>query len=389
MNIDNSSDIVFPDYEHSILGTITSILKYYNVDTKYKSSKGLDTLLSKKIYNNVILLILDGLGHSVLEKISPNGYLKQNMVDIVTSVYPSTTTAAMTTYYTGKPPYETGWIAWSQYFKEYGRSLDTLTRRESYYNKPLEKPIIDVYGKFLNYTSIYTLIENASSYVRTYEIKPEYAERKCKRTLIADNFDEIIYHLEDISKLPNEKFIFAYCDNPDSVLHKYGTSSKEAKDFVLDIEKNIYKLSNCIDKDSLIIISADHGHKDIEKAYSLFDYPEIQECLIMPPSLESRVITFWVKNEMRETFENGFYNAFGDDFWLVTKNDFINKYHFLGNGNKHCKIDDFIGDYVAISIKGSIIKLENSLVAGNTVKKSTHCGLTKEEMQVPVIVISN
>ena len=49
MNIDNSSDIVFPDYEHSILGTITSILKYYNVDTKYKSSKGLDTLLSKKI----------------------------------------------------------------------------------------------------------------------------------------------------------------------------------------------------------------------------------------------------------------------------------------------------------------------------------------------------
>ena len=73
MNIDNSSDIVFPDYEHSILGTITSILKYYNVDTKYKSSKGLDTLLSKKIYNNVILLILDGLGHSVLEKISPNG----------------------------------------------------------------------------------------------------------------------------------------------------------------------------------------------------------------------------------------------------------------------------------------------------------------------------
>lgn len=48
MNIGNGSYIVFPDYEYSIFGIIISILKYYNVDTKYESFKVLDTLLSKK-----------------------------------------------------------------------------------------------------------------------------------------------------------------------------------------------------------------------------------------------------------------------------------------------------------------------------------------------------
>ena len=32
-----NKDIVFPNYEHCILNTITSILKYYNVDTEHKS----------------------------------------------------------------------------------------------------------------------------------------------------------------------------------------------------------------------------------------------------------------------------------------------------------------------------------------------------------------
>lgn len=52
----------------------------------------------------------------------------------------------------------------------------------------------------------------------------------------------------------------------------------------------------------------------------------------------------------------------------------------MENGNKHWKIDDFIGDYVWISIKESIIKLENSSVVRNIVRKFTHYGLTKEEM---------
>ena len=380
-------DIVLPNYEKCILGTITSILKHYKVDTKHKSSEKIDKILKEGNYRNIIFLVLDGLGEHILNRISKEGYLNKNKIDCVTSVYPSTTTAALTTYYSGCPPYETGWIAWSQYFKEYGRTLDMFSHNESYMREPLKKPLIDVFKTIIDYKSVYYKIEEASPDVKAYEIQPDYAERRSKRSIKANNLEELIMNINDLCTMPDKKFILAYSDNPDGLMHKYGADSEEVKQFIKESEKKIQEMAESFDADTLLIISADHGHKDIEKAYTLLDYPEIQECLIMPAYLESRVLTFWVKENMKKTFVERFNKEFKEEFWLMTKEEFLNQYHFLGFGDKHYKIDDFIGDYMALSVAGSMIRIETFLAEGKPVKKSTHCGLTKDEMEVPVIVI--
>lgn len=379
------SEIIFPNYEHCILNTITSILKYYNVQTPHSSLEVLDNKLNKK-YKNVILVILDGMGSHILEKISPNGFLKQNQKDCVTSVYPSTTTAALTTYYSGKPPYETGWIGWSQYFKEYGRAIDMFSHKESYLGQIPNFSRLNVFEGIMHYSTIFERIEEANPNIKAYEIEPTYAERRSTRTLTADNFEELIEHIKILCQTPDNKFILAYSDNPDGLLHKYGTSSLEAKDFVLKAEDKISKLYDNLPEDSILIISADHGHKDIEKAYTLLDYPEIQECLIIPASLECRSVAFWVKEDMKKQFEERFNRVFKDEFLLLTKEEFLNK-HFLGFGEKHPKIDDFLGNYVALSTGTSMIRIESFLAEGKPVRKSTHCGLSKEEMEVPVIIL--
>ena len=98
--------IVLPDYENSILNLINSILHYYHVETKYKGLDVLDKRLEKK-YQNIVLIILDGMGDTILNTTSPNGFFKRHQERKITSVYPSTTTAAMNMYYSGKPPIET------------------------------------------------------------------------------------------------------------------------------------------------------------------------------------------------------------------------------------------------------------------------------------------
>lgn len=380
-------DIVMPNYDHCILGTISSILKYYNVDTKYKSSEKLDVILNERKYKNVIFLILDGLGENILRPISPDGYLRKNQIDIVTSVYPSTTTAALTSYYSGKTPYETGWIAWSQYFREYGRALDMLSHKESYLKEDISNARMNVFEKIVNYTPIFEQIENASPNVRAFEVMPKYSDRRSRRTVTADDINEIMENVEVLCEIPGENFIMAYSDKPDGLLHKFGTDSEEAKEYVLEAEKKVKELAEKLSDDTLIIISADHGHKNIEKAYSLLEYPEIMECLYMPMALESRTVTFWVKDDMKKTFEERFNNIFKDEFLLMTKDEFLKK-HFLGYGDKHPKIDEFLGNYIALSISSSIIIIETFLTEGKPVKKSTHCGLTEDEMEVPVIVIN-
>ena len=377
--------IVEPNYNHSILNTITSILKYYQVKTNHASLPNLDKILNSKKYKNIILLILDGMGEHIYKVISPDGFFAKNEIDCLTSVFPSTTTAALTTYYSGKPPYETGWIAWSQYFKEYGRALDMLKHRESYKNDSLDGAKIDVFKTIVNYETIFDKIENASS-IKAYEVTPGYSDRRSKRTLTADNIDELIEHIDILCQTSDEKFIMAYCDEPDHSLHKYGTDSIEAKDLILSFQDKIENLSKRLSDDTLLIISADHGHKNIEKVHSTLDYPELWECMYMPASLESRTITFWVKEDMRKIFEERFKNIFKDEFILFTKEEFLNK-GFLGSGIKHPKIDDFLGNYLAISVSNSMLRLETYLAEGKPVKKSTHCGLTKEEMEVPLIVV--
>lgn len=379
------SEIKLPDYNHSILNLITSILKYYKVKTNHTSLETLDKQLQTK-YKNIVFIILDGMGEHILNKLSPDGYFKSKQIDCITSVYPSTTTAALTTYYSGKSPYETGWIAWSQYFKEYGRAIDMLKQKESYKGESIENAKINVFETIVKYTTIYEQIEQASPNVKAYELMPSYCDKRSKRSIRTDSIDEIIENIEMLCKNPDEKFILAYSDNPDGLLHKFGTTSNETQEFIQDTENKIKEMCDKLSKDTIVIISADHGHKDIEKAYSILDYPEIQECLILPPSLESRTVAFWVKEDMKNEFEERFKNAFGDEFLLMTKNEFLNK-HLLGYGEKHPKIDDFIGNYIAISVASSIIRLETFLADGKPVKKSTHCGLTKEEMEVPVIII--
>ena len=379
------SEIILPNYKHCILNTITSILKYYHVPTEHRSLPTLDDELKTR-YKNIVFIILDGMGEHILEKASPKGYLKSKDIDCLTSVYPSTTTAALTTYYSGRPPYETGWIAWSQYFKEYGRAIDMFSHRQSLNGNEIKNAKKDVFKEMLNYQTVFERIEEASPQTKAYEIMPTYADKKSKRSIRADSIEEIITNIEMLCQNSEEKFILAYCDNPDGLLHKYGTDSKEVKDFITKTEKQLQKMCEKLSEDTLVIISADHGHKNIEKSYTMLEYPEIQECLIMPESLESRVVAFWVKEEMKEEFEKRFNKQFGKEFWLMTKQEFLEK-HFLGFGQKHPKIDDFIGNYIALSTSSSIIRLETFLEEGKPVKKSTHCGLSKEEMEVPLIII--
>lgn len=382
-----NKSILMPNYNHCILNLITSILKNYEVETKYNTLEKIDKLLEKK-YRNVVLVILDGMGENILKNISPNGIFSKNKIDEITSVYPSTTTAAMTTYYSGKPPIETGWIAWSQYFKEYGRNIDVLPERDSYTGEKLKvknQKILDIIG----YKTVYEQIKEKNSNIETYEIMPSYCEKKTKLTMTANTVEEMCESIVTLCKNTQNKFVIAYNDNPDGIIHKNGCYSEETKKFILQAEQEFEKMLQKLKcTNTLIILSADHGHQDINETIDILELKEIQECLIMPPTLESRMIGFFVKYNKRKEFENIFNKLFQDKYILYSKEDLL-KSNLLGYGNRHKKIEDFIGDYIAIAVSDVRINIGTYLsreMKHPDEKKSTHCGLTKNEMEVPLIV---
>lgn len=71
------SKLVMPNYQKCVLNTITSILKFYNVQTNHASLPSLDEILKRR-YRNVVLIILDGMGECLLKSISPIGFFAKN-----------------------------------------------------------------------------------------------------------------------------------------------------------------------------------------------------------------------------------------------------------------------------------------------------------------------
>lgn len=377
--------IIMPNYEKSILNLVNSILKHYNVETKYKELPELKEIL-KKDYKNIVLVILDGMGEHILRDVSDKGFFMNNHIDKITSVCPSTTTAAMTTYYSGKPPIETGWISMSQYFKEQGRAVEMLRERYSYTGESIDYSRFNIFD-LIKYTTIYEKIELASPDVKAYEINPEHCRARSKRNINANNIELLCDAIKAICKNDDKNFILAYNDNPDVLLHKYGCKSSEVSNFIKNAEVNIKNMCEDLkDSNTLIIISADHGHRDIKKIYDVLDLKDIQECMMMPASFESRAVTFWIKEDKKKQFEEIFYNQFNGEFMLFTKEEFLQK-KLLGDGIKHPKVDDFLGNYIAIAISDSIIKLNSYIGREKANKKATHCGFTEDEMEVPLIVI--
>lgn len=366
-------NIVLPNYENCLMNITTTILKHYKVQTKYNSLPILEGELNKG-YRNIVYILIDAMGDSILEKHSDvTEYIRKNQVKTLTTVFPSTTTSATTSVLTGKPPVETGWVGWLQYIKEEDKSVIFFFNKD-FYDEKVEFDY-NVSQKFAPVTKIYDLIKDRNEDVNTSEIFPEF------RTPEYKEFKNLCDTIVKECKKEDRNFIYAYWDKLDTYIHRTGTKSKKVHNHLQQLNDDIKYLKDNLDDDTLIIITADHGQIDIEEI-GLFDKPKIVQTFKHNPSIEARATAFFIKEGMKKQFEEEFNKHFRDNFILFESEDLINT-KILGEGIEHNKIREFLGDYFSIAIDKYSFKLSDS----KREFKAQHAGLTKEEMLIPLILI--
>ena len=195
------------------------------------------------------------------------------------------------------------------------------------------------------------------------------------------SFSEICDRITELCRSDGKKYVYAYWDEPDLTMHKFGCFSSVAKKVLEELETKIQKM--CAElEDTLLIITADHGHID-GKNVSITDYPAIMDCLIRMPSIEPRALNLFVKEEKRVEFESEFNKEFGNDFILMTKQE-VYESRLLGTGEPHKNVNAMLGDYLAVSV--------SDLTIFNTKEeaehfKGVHAGYTEEELMIPLIII--
>ena len=367
--------LIKPDFKNNIINISATLAEFLGCPNDKPTLNELAKELQKG-YKNVVFLILDGMGiNPMRQNLTDDCFFMRNMKRTLTSVFPSTTTNATTTFLTNRYPMEHGWFGWSLYFEDLKKAVDIYLERDSFTGEAIEKGYVK---KALPKEPYY---KRANTDYTTSVVVPPFWHEDEENRYAFQTFDEMFSHIEKLCQKEGKQFIYTYCDEPDATMHRYGVSSEEAHRVINRLNDGVEALSEKL-KDTLLIITADHGQIDVDGYIEIYKDNELMSMLEWPQFLEARATAFKVKPECHEAFVEMFRQKYGKDFALFKVEDFIKDNYFGGNiVNEHAKM---LGDYIAVGVTHKIMQLTPL----SHDFKGHHTSLT-EEMEVPLIVVGH
>lgn len=370
------------EYEHSIVNLSNSILQYYQVIPLHSTLTSLDQALLKKP-KHLVLLILDGMGNEYINQYLTDGILRKHRKEVIRSVFPCTTTAAIKSYESGLTPYEHGWLGWTLYFPKQNRYMNMLP----YLDETTKEVVEDLsMREMLAFEPIFTKIYRASPNVHQHVLYPNYIKNYYDHVTYHgyDDFNQMCETIESIVKVDEPSFTYVYNVNPDSLEHEFGPKSEKVKEFMEMAQSRIETLVQQMEgTDTTFVICADHGQVDIEKHIKFYEYPEFNDLLRLRPYIEPRCWTFAVQEGKFEQFKERFLFHFQDDYILYTKEEFLNT-GLLGHGKRHPMVDVFLQDFIALAKTKVLFDYRPDAFVMN----GHHAGSLPEENEIPLIIFN-
>ncbi len=305
MRLELPSGFVRPDYAgSSILNLASSIAAHFGVETGHPKLR--DALPLEGV-ETVVLFVVDGLGHGQLEKHIADGdvpTLRSLMASgghqTLTSVFPSTTMAAMTAMYTGYTPAQSGWLGFTLWLEEVQTVVGMIEQVNMATQTVLEER--DFLRVVPNLESRFARLG-----VNCFSVEPsayqgmwldDWFKQGALRCGYATT-NTLPSVASDALEVSGPKYVMVYCPDYDMVCHRHGPSSSHASDEIGATDHALGRLLRLIPRDgkTLLMITADHGQKDLNlsRVVNLEQDAALMHLLEGPPAGERVSRTFRVR----------------------------------------------------------------------------------------------
>lgn len=361
--------IITPDYNNCIVNFSNSILKYYGVKEAHQTLGAVDRIINKN-YRNVVIIILDGLGMDALNyHLKPDDFLRKNLYTGISSVFPSSTTPGLLSFETSQMPIEHGWLGETVFFKQEHKIVNCLNNTLKDSSEPAGFFYLADY-----YLPSVRIDEKLSKIgkVQVNRISPIGSNAFSK-------IDSIITRVKRVCSSKWKTFTFAYCDEPFLSMQNKGAYHPDNTQLIKILNDKLEVLCNSL-TDTLVFVTATHGIIDVDNI-RLSEDKEIADMLKFPISLESRAVSFYVKDEFKAVFREKFESKYGKDFSLLSNQE-IHEKHMFGPGEPNANLTG-IGDFIAIATGSKAFLWDEKSPA----KICTSGSISDKEMSIPLIVI--
>lgn len=383
--------MTLPNYDwKNTVNLISSIQWYCWVKQTYKE---LDLLKSEELnkYDNVVLFLVDWLGYNWLQKYAPGSFLSKNIVWDITSVFPSTTSTAVTTFSTWYTASEHA-IMWRNMFVKEASSIiqilpwrnkilknnlwdklkiEDITVEWNFFEKS-DKEIFIVTSELFKEKSNYNNFYNKNSKVLYYNTLNSFFDETCNA----------------VTMNKKKKYIYSYWWDFDWYCHDFWIDSKEAIDHFVDLDYQFQKLYKKLEwTNTLLIVTADHWQINTEESKKLDLlklFPELDDMLVVPMAWEERFQYCYIKDWYKDKFKNYIKSNLSEYIEIFSRDEVLEmKLFWYWNNNKFLeRIWDFL-----------LIAKDNYTLFYNTLWEKLkediwfHWWLNDWEIKVPVICI--
>ena len=398
-----------PDYEGgglaNVPATALAVLGMRG-DHELPPLRELDPALSDGV-RQVVVVLADGLGVGQLERLCAHGEVpflasllerarRKDDAQLfeATSVFPSTTAAAITTMNTARTPQEHGNIAYFIWLEEFSQVTQMLRwgratqRRGSYFDDPALDP-----RRFALVPSIHARIRERGG--RSYLIEPELFRHEAMTRMHASEAEFVGYVLPStlgvrIGQLLDQRpwggapaYVYAYWAGIDTAAHLYGPRSPEHSAEASLFDRAMERaFAGRVHGDTLVLLTADHGHAEVDPQ-QLIDIEgdqDLRALLRAPVAGEPRLV--FLHTDRADAVRGHLERRWPGAFTIFDREDAIAEGLF-GRGDPSVARRR-IGEVCAMldgQRAATLVRVDGQAVH----HRGAHGGMTADEMRVPVL----
>jgi hypothetical protein len=388
-------DFVLPDYDVFNIRNIKSLIgKVYGVNSLKATILPDDVVDDFSGVEKVFLIVMDGFGYNRLLTHAKHydgvfsELITKGIVKPFTSPFPATTSTSLTSVFTGLTPSEHGVIGYQMFSREYGCVINTLDMKPVYgYSSEVQiardlsrriKPWMPTLRKH----GVKTLIATKESIMGSGLSRVIHADQDVTPYTLGS---EMMVKCRRALEQQGPIFLVLYYSGIDTLEHRYGAYSEEVageiQSFEFLLKSFLNKLSDATKRQTLIVLTSDHGVCETQRTLYLKDSPDVASRLQLPPVGDSRCGFLFSKQDEKDSLKSACERSL-EGFRLVESNDLIDAGAFGLVGSLH---HSAVGDFAALSKGPNALAYPYYEDDRNREQHGGHGGMTAEEIIVPLL----
>lgn len=383
-----------PDYASgSTVNLLASLIEARGGSSPHSELEGLPAS-SLRSANTLLYLVLDGLGLAQLKRHLAAGlgkrFFARHDFQAMSTVFPATTAAAVTTFDTGASPTEHGILSWYLHLPDLG-CVGTILRTTTRVGTDLFPPEFDLrdYYEVPSYVESTTGGRGLLSFgdipnVPFGQVGTRWQDRRSYPDL-----EGMLQTVVEYAKEPGDSRLgYVYWPRYDGLCHEVGCQHSDVADHFEAIDEILGRMEQQLaGTGTTLCVLADHGLVDVErdKCIDLAQVPGFQQCLAMLPSGDQRQLSCFVRPKKVDEFLSIVQRELSEVCVCVPGEEMLAAGVF-GPGTAHRALTERLGDYVLLCRDDHAIihtprGLEPMYMPGS------HGGMSAAEIEIPLFVV--